>query len=95
MARKREPFGQHPVQPARASLHIEHPVAPVAMEMMMVLLRDRRELVPVGLAWHRDRCDLSLLQESIDNPVHGPYTKARHVLNREPMDLINRKRTTR
>lgn len=88
-----EASGEHAAEPTRTRVNIEDPVALLAVEMVMVLGGDRRQLVAVGLSGDNDRRDRAVVEQSIHNAVHRAKAEARRILCREFVDLLHGKRS--
>ena len=70
VANELEAFRNHSLQVAGTSMDVEHSIATVAVEVMVMGGGDVGGLVPIGLPGGGDGCDLVVLEQSLDDPIH-------------------------
>jgi len=77
---------------ARASVEIEHTVAPLAVEVVVVILGHDRQLVPRWLIRNSDRNDPLVFLPPAQRPVDGAQAECRQTLAAQVKEFLNSKR---
>lgn len=94
MGLEREAAGKKLRDPAGTSLEIEDAIASPAVEVVVVMRRDRRELVAGGLPGNLDGPDLARLLEGTKRAVDRAQSEARLLAGSVLVELVRREGAT-
>ena len=89
-----EAVGNHPVQVSGAALHIKHPIAGLAVEVMMMHVRNRGRFISISLSCHGHRGDHVIIEQSLDDSINGSDADAGRCVGGDVCDFIDGQRAT-